>query len=241
MSKQPSGTKSTIISKILRLVVTLVFDIGLPLLLYSILSRRIPIILALIISSIPPTIYIIINFILHKQVDHIGILIIIGYIVGTILSLVKDDPRLLLLRESFVTGVMGLTFVISLIPIKVGSFEMRPLTYRSAKQLELIDLEGLTEDEPIPERWERHWKSYPRFRQIFIVMTAVFGFGLLFEVPARVFIIYSMPTIDDAVYLASIIFPCWLGCLILFSTIYLRYMFKKGYVIKDAAEVAATN
>lgn len=212
---------------ILRLFLTMFIDIALPVILYEILSNYIPTIWALIISGVPPTISVIVNFILRKQVNPIGVLVIIGFIIGFILSLVKNDPRLFLLRESIITGVFGLSFIITLIPIKIGSFEMRPLLYYNSKNLEMDELKGLTEDEPIPERWERYWISYSSFRLSYYVLTAVWGFGLLIEVPARIVLIYYTATIDDAVYIGNIAFYSWLGCLILFTIIFSRYMKKK--------------
>ncbi|CAG8697336.1 24372_t:CDS:1 [Cetraspora pellucida] len=224
---QPSTQKSRGMM-MLRLFLTMFIDIALPLILYYILSKYIPTIWALVISSVPPAISVIVNFILRKQVNPIGVLVIIGFIVGVILSLVQADPRLFLLRESLVTGVFGLAFVITLIPIKIRSFEMRPLLYYNSKNLEVGDLKGLTEDEPIPERWERHWRSYPKFRLTFIVLTAVWGLGLLIEVSVRIIIIYNTATIDDAVYFGSIFLYSWLSCLTLFTFIFSRYMQKKG-------------
>ncbi|CAG8645635.1 11422_t:CDS:1 [Dentiscutata erythropus] len=218
-------------------------DVGLPLILYAILSKYIPTIWALIISGIPPIISVILNFIHRKQINAIGLLSLAGFIAGSILAIYQDDPKLYLLRDSFITGVIGLVFVITLIPIKVGSFEMRPLIYYNSKNLGLGDLKGLTEDEPIPDRWERYWRSYALFRRTFIVLTAVWGFGLILEVPARVIIIYNTSTVDAAVYIANIFVYTWLGCLILFNIIYSGYMKKLGKKREEEAEavVAANN
>ncbi|CAG8730121.1 1732_t:CDS:1, partial [Racocetra persica] len=181
-------------------------DIGLPLLLYFILSKHIPNIWALIISGIPPIVSVILNFIIRKQPNAVGILAIVGFIAGLILSLFQDDPKLFLLRESFITGVFGLIFIVTLIPIKIGTFQMRPLLYYKFKNLELGNLKGLTEDEPISERYERYWRSEPLFRRTFIVMNAVWGFGTLIEVPIRIIIIYNTKTVDEAVYIGHIVF-----------------------------------
>ncbi|KAF0538181.1 membrane protein [Gigaspora margarita] len=211
-------------------------DVGLPLFLYFILSDHLSTILALIISGVPPAFSVIVTFILRKQLNVIGLLVLIGFIVGIILSVVQGDPKLVLLRESVITGVIGSVFIINLIPIKVGSFEMRPLVYYNAKNSGITNLKGLTENEPIPERWERYWKSYPRFRQRFIVLTAVWGFGLLLEVPVRVIIIYRSATVNAAVYIGTIFLYCWFGCLVLFTIIYTKYMQNKG---EEAAASAA--
>ncbi|CAG8595899.1 17414_t:CDS:1 [Dentiscutata erythropus] len=225
---RPSATQPNKSRAMLRLLLMMSIDLFLPLLLYYILSKFIPDIWALALSGVPPAISVLVNFIIRRQVSVLGILVVLAFIIGIILSVVQGDPRIYLLRESFVTGVFGLVFVITIIPIKIGSFHMRPLLYYNSKNLEVGDLKGLTEDEPIPERYERYWRSYAGFRQTFIVLTAVWGFGLLIEVPVRVFIIYHTATVDQAVYIGSIFLYSWLGCLTLFTFIYSRYMKKKG-------------
>ncbi|KAF0460995.1 membrane protein [Gigaspora margarita] len=242
--EQPSTNKNNSFQKnklkiLLFFLFMLFVDVGLPLIIYAILSKYIYVIWALVISGIPPIISVILNFIIRKQVNAIGMLSIAGFIAGTILAIYQDDAKLYLIRDSFVTGVIGLVFVISLIPIKVGSFEMRPLLYYNSKNLGLGDLKGLTEDEPIPERWERYWRSYAFFRRLFIVMTAVWGFGLILEVPARLLIIFYTKTVDEAVYIANIFVYSWLSILILFNIIYSRYMKKLGKKREAEAEAAA--
>ncbi|KAF0550822.1 membrane protein [Gigaspora margarita] len=241
---QPPSIETTQKNKakmMLQLLLMMFIDIGLPLLLYFVLSKYLSTILALIISGVPPAISVIVTFILRRQVNVIGLLVLIGFVVGIILSVIQGDPKLFLLRESFITGAIGLAFIITLIPIKVGSFEMRPLVYYNAKNLGMANLKGLTEDEPIPERWERYWKSYPRFRQTFIVLTAVWGFGLLLEVPVRVIIIYRTATIDEAVYIGNIFLYSWLGCLVLFTITYSKHRQKEGEkLLKEQEEAAAS-
>ncbi|CAG8815846.1 15981_t:CDS:2, partial [Dentiscutata erythropus] len=120
--------------------------------------------------GIPLIISVVFNFILYKHVNTVGILCVTGFIGGVILSLIQDDPKLFLLRDSFISG----------------------------------NLKGLTEDEPIPDHWERYWRTYAVFRWTFIILTAIWGFGLLFEIPFRVLIIYKTRTTNDAVYIGAI-------------------------------------
>ncbi|CAG8797252.1 27247_t:CDS:2, partial [Dentiscutata erythropus] len=47
------------------------------------------------------------------------------------------------------------------------------------------ELKSENKDEPIPVRWDRYWKSYRLFRQTFIILTAIWGFGLLIEAIVR--------------------------------------------------------
>ncbi|CAG8719773.1 38153_t:CDS:1 [Gigaspora margarita] len=225
---QPSGTQPNKSRSMLRLLLMMFVDLALPLLLYYILEKFIPTIWALAISGVPPAISVIVNFIYRKQISVLGFLVVLAFIIGIILSVVQGDPRIVLLRESCVTGVFGLVFLITLIPINIGSFQMRPILYYNSKNLEIGDLKGLTEDESIPDRYERYWKSYSGFRHTFIILTAVWGVGLLIEVAVRIIIIYKTATIDQAVYFGSIFLYSWLGCLTLFTFIFSRYMQKKG-------------
>ncbi|CAG8639160.1 16080_t:CDS:1 [Racocetra fulgida] len=114
---------------------------------------------------------------------------------------------------------------------------MRPLLYYNCKNLEIGNLKGLTEDEPIPERYERYWRSYALFRRTFIVLTAVWGFGLLLDVPVRILIIYKTKTIDETVYIGNVVIGSWTGCILLFTIVYSRWMQKLSQ--KREAEAAA--
>ena len=67
-----------------------------------------------------------------------------------------------------------------------------------------INLSGLTEDEPTEERWDRHWASYQYFRCGFIIMTVIWGFGLIYQIPIRVIIIYKL-SIDQAFLFVNIL------------------------------------
>ncbi|RIA86666.1 hypothetical protein C1645_676081, partial [Glomus cerebriforme] len=192
----------------------LFFEIGLPLALYFILKNFMSEVNALIISGVPPFLVVIYGLIRKRRVDILGILIILSFIVGAIVAALKSDPRIYLLRESTITGTIGLAFLITLIPIKIGSFQLKPMVFYFAKDMATggsfsysttkSELPGLTDDEPVSERWDRYWVSYPTFRHGFIVMTVFWGVGLIAEVPIRVIIVYRMP-IDRAIYLSNIV------------------------------------
>ncbi|RIA89516.1 hypothetical protein C1645_681601, partial [Glomus cerebriforme] len=175
------------------------FDIILPFILYYILKNHIKELWALVISGIPPFIIAIYGLISKRRVEILGVVIIISFIVSALVTLLRNDPRIQLLRKSSITGSLGLIFIITLIPIKIRTFEMRPASFYLFKDMAMggtfglssssINLPGLTEDEPISERWDRYWNSYPSFRRTFIVLTAVWGCGFLSEVPIRTVIV----------------------------------------------------
>ncbi|GES79963.1 hypothetical protein GLOIN_2v1773059 [Rhizophagus clarus] len=135
----------------------------LPFVLYYILRTYIREVWALLVSSAPPFIIVIYGIISKRRIDVTGVLLIIGLIVSAVVSLLKDDPRIQLLRNVW-----------------------------------------LTEVEPTEERWDRHWVSYQYFRRGFIIMTAIWGFGLIYQIPIRVIIIYKLST-DQAFLFVNVL------------------------------------
>ncbi|CAG8706206.1 17686_t:CDS:1 [Dentiscutata erythropus] len=179
----------------LRIILLVLFTIDIPIFLYVNLSNQIWIIWALVISIIPPVISITFNFIFRKQFDVLGMLSII-VLVSTIILNLFNVPKFYSLGASFVFGVVGLVLVITLIPIKVGSFEMRPFLYYCSKNYGIGNYEGLTKDEPFTERCERYWRTYASFRRPLIIVTAVWGFVFLIELLIRIIIVYNTNGVD---------------------------------------------
>ncbi|CAG8828267.1 10988_t:CDS:1, partial [Gigaspora rosea] len=98
---------------------------------------------------------------------------IIGIASAMILVSFKNVPKFYSLGISFISGVIGLVLVITLIPIKVGSFEMRPFAYYCSKNLGLGNYKGLTKHESVSERCDRYWRNYALFRRALMIVTAV--------------------------------------------------------------------
>ncbi|CAG8488750.1 13850_t:CDS:1 [Acaulospora colombiana] len=210
-------------------------EVVLPIILYYILEGHLPTIWALVISGVPPLIAVIFGIVRHRRVDITGVLVIFSFVIGAVVATVQGDPKLYLLRESFFTGVIGLVFLITLIPFKFGSFQMRPIVFYLAKDMQTGGTfssgdrtQASTDEETIAESWERYWGLYPKFREGFIIMTAVWGLGLLLEVVLRVIIIFETSTVDQAVYIAAIVTYSWIALLVVFTIIYSRWMAKQG-------------
>ncbi|GBC10492.1 hypothetical protein RclHR1_09680002 [Rhizophagus clarus] len=218
----------------LRIGTMLFFEIFLPLILYYVLKQFISEIHALLISGIPPLIIVIYGIIAKRRIDTLGAIVIISFIVSAVATTLKNNPRIYLLRESTVTGSIGLTFLLTLIPIKYGSFQMRPLTYYFAKDMQTggsfgsskRNNTGLTEED-VTERWEIYWKNYAVFRRGFYVSTIFWGIGLLVEVPARTIIALKVQPFDKAVLWTNIVTYSWLTILFTTNHIYSIWFRKK--------------
>ena len=103
-----------------------VFDIAGPLAAYSLLrSAGQSAVTALVLSGAVPAVGVIAGLIRHRRVDAIGLLVLAGIAVGTVLGLVSGNPRLVLVEGSMPTAVFGLLCLGSL-------WARRPLIYRFA-------------------------------------------------------------------------------------------------------------
>src|SRR5947207_5627621 len=84
-------------NRFLNLAMIAVFDIAGPLVAYSLLrSAGQSAVTALVLSGALPPLGVAAGLIRHRRVDTIGVLVLAGIAVGTVLGLVSGDPRLVL-------------------------------------------------------------------------------------------------------------------------------------------------
>ncbi len=113
-------------NRFLDLAMIVVFDIAGPLVAYSLLrSAGQSAVTALVLSGAFPALGVIASLIRHRRADTIGVLVLAGIAVGTVLGLLSGDPRLVLVEGSAPTAVFGLLCLGSL-------WARRPLIYRFA-------------------------------------------------------------------------------------------------------------
>jgi len=172
------GTRNR--NRLVDLAIIAVFDIAGPLVAYSLLrSAGQSAVTALVLSGAFPALGVAAGLIRHRRVDTIGVLVLAGIAVGTVLGLLSGDPRLVLVEGSVPTAVFGLLCLGSL-------WARRPLIYRFA-----IDFIGA--DTPRGRDFESRW-DYPGFRHAFRLFTVVWGVTYLAEAAARVIIVETTST-----------------------------------------------
>ena len=157
-----------------------VFDIVGPLVAYSLLrSAGLSSVSALVLSGAFPALGIAAGVVRHRRVDAIGVLVLAGIAVGTVLGLVSGNARLVLVEGSVPTAVFGLLCLGSL-------WSHRPLIYRFA-------LEFMGADTPRGRDFEGLWR-YLGFRHAFRLFTVVWGVTYLAEAAARIIIVETTST-----------------------------------------------
>ena len=134
---------------------------------------------ALVLSGVFPALGVLAGLVRHRRVDVLGILVLAGIAVGTILGLLSGNARLVLLEGSVPTAMFGLFCLASL-------WSSRPLIYRFA-------LEFMGADTPKGRDFAALWR-YPGFRHVFRLFTVVWGVTYLAEAVARVVIVETTST-----------------------------------------------
>jgi len=158
----------------------LVFDLGGPFLAYTLLhSGGMGTVAALIISGIFPALGIAIGALVDRRLDIIGVVVLAGLVVGTVLGLISNNARLYLVEGAVPSLVFALACLGSLRAAK-------PLIYRFA-----VELPG--PDTPKGRDVIGAWQ-HPGFRRAFQVITAAWGVAYLVEVAARLVVVETTST-----------------------------------------------
>ena len=162
-------------SRVRQIAMILVFDLIGPLVTFSLLrSNGMSTVAALIISGVFPALGIAIGALVDRRLDIIGVVVLAGLVVGTVLGLVSDNARLYLLEGAVPSLVFAVACLVSLRASK-------PLIYRFAVEL-------IGPDTPKGRDILGAWR-YPGFRRAFQVITAAWGVAYLVEVAARLVVV----------------------------------------------------
>jgi hypothetical protein len=217
-------------SRLRSLAMIAVFDVAGPLVTYSLLrADGLSAVISLVLSGIFPALGVAIKFIQDRRVDAIGVLVLAGIAVGTVLGLLSGNTRLVLVEGSVPTAVFGVVCLGSL-------WSSRPLMYRFA-------IEFIGADTPRGREFESLWQ-YQGFRHVFRVMTIVWGVAYLAEAAARIVIVELTSTGTALViskvmpYLVAGVLVAWmLG----YGTWSRRRAERAGFVPATTAPVAREN
>lgn len=138
-------------------------------------------IVPLLVASLFPVLGNIISILRRHRLDIIGVMILIGLAVSVIAILLGGSPRLLLIRESFTTGAIGLALLVSLVL-------PRPLGYSFARQF-------LTANDPTRVAgFESLWQV-PFFRKSLKGGTIFWGTLVLGEFVLRIVMVLTLPVV----------------------------------------------
>jgi hypothetical protein len=203
----------------------LVIDAVLPAVAYQILSHHgVADVPALTAGAIFPIANIARKFIATRRIDLIGAIVLVFIAIGAISSLLSGNVLFILIKESFITGLVGLLFLSSLL-------WKRPIMFYFARQI------GAGEDAERLAEWDARWKERPRFRTTMRTMTTVWGAGYVVEALLRVVCALTL-TPGTVVIVSPIMAIGTTVLLILWTRNYGRAAYERG--MREAALAAST-
>jgi hypothetical protein len=199
---------SSVLARILPWVQTILLSVVAPIVIYGMLTDRgFSEVSALIISGVGPVVDLAITMAISRRIDEFSVFVLIFLVIGVVTSLLFDDPRLLLLKESAVTGLFGLVLLGSLLAPRplMFYFGRRFATGGSAEKIAW---------------WNGLWQ-YQGFRRTQRVLTLVWGTVLLTEAVLRGVLAFALP-VGTMVVVNSVLPPVVFALLIVFTITYAK-------------------
>jgi intracellular septation protein A len=160
---------------------TILFNVVLPLLTYFMLiGQGVPAVPALLASGGWPLIELGLSFVLQRRLDDFAVLTLIFIALGVVAGLGFNSARLVLVKESIVTGLFG---VLTLVSLALS----RPLMFYFGRKFATDGTpEGIA-------YWNDLWR-YPAFRHTQRVITVVWGVVFVAEALLRIGLTYALST-----------------------------------------------
>ena len=191
MTMTGQTTRPMTVAKPFRLAMllpTLLVDVLAPIGIFKVLEHfGVPPLWALAGAALAPALNNLRTWVTVRRIEPLGFMIVAFGVVGTVASLVSGNLFFSLIKDSFLTGVFGLVFLVSLL-------FPRPLMFYVIRQF----VAG--EDAARNEVWKDLWR-YAAFRSTLRLITVIWGVVYLAEALARVGL--AMTLVPDTVIVVS--------------------------------------
>ncbi|WP_171167814.1 VC0807 family protein [Streptomyces sp. I05A-00742] len=164
------------------LVLQLLFELALPLgAFYGLQAAGTSQWAALTVGSLLAVPWLVHGMIRRRHVDALGLFTLCLMLVGALMSLVTGDPRVLLVRDSWLFGLIGL-WILGTLPTRRPFFMFMARTVVTAKL-----------GETGWRAWASRWDTEPAFRRRARVLTAVWGAVFTLDAAVRVILALTLP------------------------------------------------
>jgi hypothetical protein len=134
----------------------------------------------LIASAVPPVIWSLVELARFRRADALSLTVLLGIVLSIGAMALGGDSRMLLMRESLVSGAIGVGFLLSLLLKRPAVFYLT----RAFVAREMAD--GAT-------HIERLFRERPTFARAMRILTATWGVGLTCEMLLRVWMAWHWP------------------------------------------------
>ncbi|NHC38855.1 hypothetical protein G6549_02675 [Bacillus sp. MM2020_1] len=190
------------------IVLSLVINGAIPVIVYNFLVDHYSSFVSLLIATLIPLGDNLFHVVKYRKADAFGLFMLTGFVLSLLAFVLGGNERLILLRESMVTGLLGLIFIASL-------FFAKPLIYHFAIRFSSND------EAEKKGQFEKNWEV-PYFRFVLRMITAIWGLALLGEAIVKIILVYEL-SISAFLAVSQLIFYGVIGVAILFTIGYRRY------------------
>lgn len=190
------------------IVLSIVINGVIPVIFYNLLLDYYTSFVALLIATFIPLADNLFHLVKYRKADAFGLFMLTGFVLSLLAFVLGGNERLILLRESMVTGLLGLIFIASL-------FFAKPLIYHFAIRF------SASEATEKKGQFEKNWE-HPYFRLVLRIMTAIWGIALLGEAIAKIILVYEL-SVSAFLAVSQLIFYGVISATILFTIVYRRY------------------
>ncbi|MFB9761728.1 VC0807 family protein [Ectobacillus funiculus] len=194
------------------IVITLLINGAVPFVVYEVLRSHMSSIAALSIATVIPLIDNLFSFIKRRKMDVFAVFMLVSFLLGIIMMCIGGSERLLLIRESFVTGILGIIFLVSLL-------FPRPLIFYFAIRFTVGN------DPDKTSAFADNWQ-YAYFRFVLRLMTVVWGLALLGESAVRSILVFKL-SVTQFLAVSNFVMYGFVGVAIVFTVIYRKHSQKK--------------
>ena len=179
MTPKSQDVKPTMRQVFGNLRTSLIINAVVPLVIYLLASPHLPIMAVFALMAIPPVLYSGYGWVRAHSIDPISIITLSLIVVAMLLAMLVHDPRLFMLRDSYLTGLFGLLCLLSLpFPKPVAYYMYRWFFVRTPEQL---------------ARLNAGWQvPYARF--VRRLVTLVWGLAFVGEALLDTYLLYHLPT-----------------------------------------------
>ncbi|MGW5684849.1 VC0807 family protein [Nonomuraea sp. NPDC003754] len=207
---------------LVNLVPSILFGVVLPFVTYGMLTDRgFAPVTALLLASLWPVGDLVLYLAVKRRVDEFGLMMLVLLLLGALSAVAYNTTELFFVKDSAITGLLGLTFL--------GSLALRrPIMFYLGRKFGTDGTpEGLA-------AWNGLWQ-YPGFRRTQYLMTTVWGVSFLLEAIVRIPLTYVLPT--ATMLLVNNVLPIAVVAALVTWTI---FMAKRGRARSAAATAAMT-
>lgn len=202
----------------------LVISGALPLLIYwAVTSRGASTLVALAVAAVPPALDGLYSVVRRRRMDLIAALVLAGIVVSIIAVLLGGNPRVLLVRESFFTGALGVSCFVSLALLP------RPLMFYFGRYFATGDVPAKIAE------FNALWQ-YPYFRHVQRLITLVWGVAYTGEFVLRVGMAASALPIPVVLSVSPVVFGAITVATMVWTFAYAHRAQKHGEAMRRHAQ-----